>query len=44
MDQPKFDMHLILNTHWDREYRRGFRETQMRLLEAGDSLIDTIKI
>jgi len=43
MDQPKFDMHLILNTHWDREYRWGFRETQMRLLEAGDILIDTME-
>ena len=37
-----YDMHLILNTHWDREYRWSFRETQMRLLEAGDLLLDTM--
>ena len=38
-----YDMHLILNTHWDREYRWSFRETQMRLLEAGDILLDTME-
>ncbi|WP_168442107.1 alpha-mannosidase [Pontiella desulfatans] len=36
-------MHLIMNTHWDREYRWSFRETQMRLMEAGDILIDTME-
>ena len=25
-----------MNTHWDREYRWSFRETQMRLMEAGE--------
>ncbi|QHI68706.1 alpha-mannosidase [Tichowtungia aerotolerans] len=39
----KYDMHLIMNTHWDREYRWSFRETQMRLMEAGDILIDTME-
>ncbi len=38
----QYDMHLILNTHWDREYRWSFRETQVRLLEAGDLLIETM--
>lgn len=38
-----YDMHLILNTHWDREYRWSFRETQMRLLEAVDILLDTME-
>lgn len=33
-------MHLIINTHWDREYRWSFFETQFRLAEAVDDLID----
>jgi mannosylglycerate hydrolase len=36
-------MHLILNTHWDREYRWSFRETQMRLVEAVDQLINIME-
>lgn len=43
MTPKKYDMHLIMNTHWDREYRWSFRETQMRLMEAGDILIDTME-
>ena len=35
-----YNMHLIINTHWDREYRWSFAETQMRLAEAVDDLID----
>ncbi len=42
-DKPIYDMHLILNTHWDREYRWSFRETQMRLMEAGDILVNTME-
>jgi alpha-mannosidase len=42
-DKPTYDMHLILNTHWDREYRWSFRETQMRLIEAGDILVNTME-
>jgi alpha-mannosidase len=42
-NKKQYDMHLILNTHWDREYRWSFRETQMRLMEAGDILIDTME-
>ena len=36
----KKNMHLIINTHWDREYRWSFPETQLRLGEAVDDLID----
>ena len=43
MADKKYDMHLIMNTHWDREYRWSFRETQMRLMEAGDILIETME-
>ncbi|AKJ65146.1 alpha-mannosidase [Kiritimatiella glycovorans] len=41
--EPPYDMHLIINTHWDREYRWSFRETQMRLREAGDILVETME-
>jgi mannosylglycerate hydrolase len=43
MNESKYEMHLILNTHWDREYRWSFRETQARLLEAGDILLDAME-
>ena len=35
-----YNMHLIINTHWDREYRWSFGESQMRLEKAVDDLID----
>ena len=37
------NMNLIINTHWDREYRWSFRETQYRLVEAVDELIDIMQ-
>lgn len=43
MNEFQYEMHLILNTHWDREYRWSFRETQARLLEAGDTLLDAME-
>lgn len=38
-----YNMSLIINTHWDREYRWSFAETQFRLAEAVDSLIDIME-
>lgn len=38
--EKKYDMHVIMNTHWDREWRWSFRETQMRLLTAMDMVLD----
>lgn len=38
-----YNMHLIINTHWDREYRWSFPETQFRLAEAVDDLIDIMQ-
>lgn len=38
--QKKYDMHVIMNTHWDREWRWSFRETQMRLVTAMDMVLD----
>jgi hypothetical protein len=43
MSSPSYDMHLIMNTHWDREFRWSFPETQVRLMEAGDILVDTME-
>jgi mannosylglycerate hydrolase len=43
MDNKKnYDMNIIINTHWDREYRWSFVETQFRLAEAVDDLIDVM--
>lgn len=39
----KYTIHLVLNTHWDREWRWSIRETQMRLQEALDSLLDIME-
>jgi hypothetical protein len=38
-----YKLHLVVNTHWDREWRWSFRETQMRLVEALDLLLDTLE-
>ena len=32
MPKQNYNMHLIINTHWDREYRWSFCETQHRSL------------
>ena len=38
-----YNMHLIINTHWDREYRWSFAETQFRLAESVDDLINIMQ-
>jgi mannosylglycerate hydrolase len=38
----KKNMHLMINTHWDREWRWSFRETQSKLKYAMDLLIETM--
>ncbi len=43
MMEKKYEMHLIINTHWDREYRWSFPETRLRLLEAVDTLLDAME-
>lgn len=32
-------MHVVTNTHWDREHRHGFQETRLMLVEQTDKLI-----
>ena len=39
----QYDMHLVINTHWDREWRWSQHETQARLKEAVDLLLDTME-
>ena len=39
LNKNTYKMFLAINTHWDREYRWSFVETQMRLVEAVDQLI-----
>ncbi len=43
MSDKNYKMHLAINTHWDREYRWSFVETQLRLVEAVDLLVDTME-
>ena len=43
MEGEKYTMHLIINTHWDREYRWSFPETQLRLVEAVDLLLEVME-
>ena len=36
------EMHVISNTHWDREWSADFQETRMRLVEFLDALLDIL--
>ncbi|MCC6487854.1 MAG: hypothetical protein IT364_10175 [Candidatus Hydrogenedentes bacterium] len=37
-----YEMHVISNTHWDREWSCNFQETRMQLLEFIDGLLDIL--
>ena len=37
-----YEMHVISNTHWDREWSCDFQETRMQLIEFIDSLLDIL--
>ncbi|HNT89533.1 MAG TPA: hypothetical protein PKL84_16850, partial [Candidatus Hydrogenedentes bacterium] len=37
-----YEMHVISNTHWDREWLFDFQETRMLLVEMFDKLIDIL--
>lgn len=39
----KYKIHLISNTHWDREWLYNFQETRMMLVEFLDGLLDTFE-
>ena len=36
----KYEIHVISNTHWDREWLYNFQETHLMLVEMIDSLLD----
>jgi mannosylglycerate hydrolase len=36
-------LHVLSNTHWDREHRHGFQETRMMLVDAVDKLLGIIE-
>ena len=45
-DRPKtgpFEMHVISNTHWDREWLYNFQETRLMLVELMDRLLDILE-
>ncbi|HIJ64494.1 MAG TPA: hypothetical protein HPP77_00980 [Candidatus Hydrogenedentes bacterium] len=37
--KPGYEMHVISNTHWDREWRHGFQHTRMMLVDVMDTLL-----
>ena len=41
MDRP-YEIHVISNTHWDREWLCNFQETRMMLVEFFDRLLDVL--
>ncbi|MCD4831142.1 MAG: hypothetical protein K8R02_04955 [Anaerohalosphaeraceae bacterium] len=42
MKEKNFEMHLISNTHWDIEYLWSAKETQIRLVEMMDGLLEIL--
>ncbi len=42
MDKP-YKVHIISNTHWDREWLHNFQETRMKLVEFFDLLLDVLE-
>ena len=41
MSKP-YEIHVISNTHWDREWLCNFQETRMMLVEFFDRLLDSL--
>ena len=40
--KQNYEMHVISNTHWDREWSCNFQETRMQLIEFIDGLLDIL--
>jgi len=38
-----YEMHVISNTHWDREWRHPFQYTRMMLVDVMDTLLDILE-
>ena len=43
MMTPKHKIHIISNTHWDREWLYSFQETRMMLMEFFDGLLEVLE-
>ena len=39
----KYEIHVISNTHWDREWLYNFQETRLMLVEMMDGLLDILE-
>ncbi len=42
-DRKTKRVHVVSNTHWDREHRHGFQETRFMLVETIDRLIEILE-
>ena len=40
--RKSYEIHVISNTHWDREWLYNFQETRMMLVEFLDKLLDVL--
>ena len=40
---PSYKIHIISNTHWDREWLHNFQETRMKLVEFLDLLLEVME-
>ncbi len=38
----RIQMHVISNTHWDREWRQSFQQTRMNLVDVMDKLLEIL--
>lgn len=41
-ETQRLQMHVISNTHWDREWRQPFQQTRMNLVDVMDQLLDIL--
>lgn len=42
-NKTRYEMHVISNTHWDREWRWTFQKTRMMLVDVMDTLLDILE-
>jgi mannosylglycerate hydrolase len=43
MNVNNLKLHVISNTHWDREWRQSFQRTRMALIDVMDQLLDILE-
>lgn len=42
-ENPKYKIHVVSHTHWDREWRLTFQEFRMKLVDCIDHLLDIME-